>query len=103
MPLPSLPLLVVIAVVGVVRQRQPSTTDQTSITLFADLPKIKELEKVHTKYVAKVPKLPLDEELFAFAEKHRHDGKFGWCFAALVTYGCRVSEVYSLVPTGDGL
>ena len=70
--------------------------------MFADLPKIKELEKVHTKYVAKVPKLPLDEELFAFAEKHRHDGKFGWCFAALVTYGCRVSEVYSLVPTGDG-
>ena len=73
-----------------------------ALAKFADLPKIKELEKVHTKYVSKVPKLPSDEELFAFAEKHRHDGKFGWCFAALVTYGCRVSEVYSLVPTGDG-
>ena len=53
-----------------------------ALAKFADLPKIKELEKVHTKYVSKVPKLPSDEELFAFAEKHRHDGKFGWCFAA---------------------
>ncbi len=73
-----------------------------ALAKFADLPGIKKLEKVHTKYVAKVPKLPTDEELFAFAEKHRHDGRFGWCFAALVVYGCRVSEVYSLVPTGDG-
>ena len=69
---------------------------------FADLPGIKKLEKVHTKYVAKVPKLPTDEELFAFAEKHRHDGRFCWRFAALVVYGCRVCEVYSLVSTGDG-
>ena len=73
-----------------------------ALAKFADLPGIKTLEKVHTKYVAKVPKLPTDEELFVFAEKHRHDGRFGWCFAALVVYGCRVSEVYSLVPTGDG-
>ena len=73
-----------------------------ALAKFADLPGIKKLEKVHTKYAAKVPKLPTDEELFAFAEKHRHDGRFGWCFAALVVYGCRVSEVYSLVPTGDG-
>jgi len=73
-----------------------------ALAKFADLPGIKKLEKVHTKYVAKVPKLPTDEELFAFAEKHRHDGRFGWCFAALVVYGCRVSEVYSLVPQGDG-
>jgi integrase len=73
-----------------------------ALAKFADLPGIKKLEKVHTKYVAKVPKLPTDEELFAFAEKNRHDGRFGWCFAALVVYGCRVSEVYSLVPTGDG-
>jgi len=73
-----------------------------ALAKFADLPGIKKLVKVHTKYVAKVPKLPTDEELLAFAEKHRHDGRFGWCFAALVVYGCRVSEVYSLVPTGDG-
>lgn len=73
-----------------------------ALAKFADLPGIKKIEKVHTKYVAKVPKLPTDEELFAFAEKHRHDGRFGWCFAALVVYGCRVSEVYSLVPKGDG-
>ena len=73
-----------------------------AIAKFADLPGIKKLEKVHTKYAAKVPKLPTDEELFAFAEKHRHDGRFGWCFAALVVYGCRVSEVYSLVPSSDG-
>ena len=73
-----------------------------ALAKFADLPGIKKLEKVHTKYVAKVPKLPTDEELFAFAEKHRHDGRFGWCFAALVVYGCRVSEVYSLVPSSDG-
>ena len=73
-----------------------------ALAKFADLPGIKKLEKVHTKYAAKVPKLPTDEELFAFAEKHRHDGRFGWCFAALVVYGCRVSEVYSLVPSSDG-
>ena len=73
-----------------------------ALAKFADLPKSKELDNAHTPYKAKVLKLPTDEELFAFAEEHRHDGKFGWCFAALVTYGCRVSEVYSLVPNGDG-
>ena len=29
-----------------------------ALTKFADLPGIKKLEKVHTKYVAKIPKLP---------------------------------------------
>ena len=49
-----------------------------------------------------MPKLPLDEELFEFALNNRHSGVYGWCFAALLVYGCRVSEVFSLVPSETG-
>ncbi|QNJ13969.1 putative phage integrase [Synechococcus sp. A18-46.1] len=72
-----------------------------ALAKFAELP-TKELDKVHTKYRTRVPKLPLDEELFEFALNNRHSGIYGWCFAALLVYGCRVSEVFSLVPSETG-
>ena len=40
-----------------------------ALTKFADIPGIKKLEKVHTKYVAKIPKLPTDEELLCLCRR----------------------------------
>ena len=73
-----------------------------ALAKFADLRGIKELEAVTTKYKPKVRALPDEETLFELAKTLRYEDPFGWCFAALVTYGCRVSEVYSLKPDKDG-
>ena len=101
-------LLAVETLVGVAKAMAPGSKTRhefcqkaKALAKFAELP-TKELDKVHTKYRTKVPKLPADEELFEFALNNRHSGVYGWCFAALLVYGCRVSEVFSLVPSETG-
>lgn len=45
---------------------------------------------------------PSDEEALKMLNTIRWDEEFGWLTAALIIYGCRPSEAFSLMPKGDG-
>ena len=45
---------------------------------------------------------PNEKEALQILKTIRWDEEFGWLTAALLIYGCRPSEAFSLVPRGDG-
>lgn len=45
---------------------------------------------------------PNEDEALRILKTIRWDEEFGWLTAALIIYGCRPSEAFSLVPRGDG-
>ncbi len=59
------------------------------------------LDALRTPYEPQPRELPSDEVLIGFVRSVRNDPKWGWATAALMAYGCRPSEVFSLKP-GDG-
>ncbi len=73
---------------------------------FADIPEIPRLEKYSEKMGKYEPKkrqkLDLDYAT-QVVEELRTDKRFGWAIAALLTYGCRISEVWSLFPEEGGI
>ena len=73
---------------------------------FADIPEIPRLEKYSEKMgkyePKKIQKLDLDYATKVVVEL-RSEKRFGWAIAALLTYGCRISEVWSLFPEEGGI
>ena len=73
---------------------------------FAEIPEIPRLEKYSEKMSKYQPKkrekLDLDYAT-QVVEELRSDKRFGWAIAALLTYGCRISEVWSLFPEEGGI
>ncbi len=60
------------------------------------------LDAIRTPYEPGQRDLPSDEELAALLLRLDPAHKYSWPTWALVTYGCRPSEVYSLRPADDG-
>ncbi len=68
----------------------------------AGLPGCERLDALRTPYEPKARELPSDDELVEFVQAVRNDPKWGWATAALMAYGCRPSEVFSLKPGPKG-
>lgn len=60
------------------------------------------LDAIRTPYEPGQRDLPSDAELAALLLRLDRAHKYSWITWALVTYGCRPSEVFSLRPAGDG-
>ena len=60
------------------------------------------LDAIRTPYEPGQRDLPSDEELEALLLRLDPGHKYSWITWALVTYGCRPSEVFSLRPADDG-
>ena len=60
------------------------------------------LDAIRTPYEPGQRELPSDEELAALLLRLDQAHKYSWITWALVTYGCRPSEVFSLRPSDDG-
>lgn len=62
---------------------------------------LEELSDMKGSYEPAARSIPQDERLIALLEELRPT-KWGWCYAAMATYGCRPAEVPSLVIHEDG-
>ena len=62
---------------------------------------LEELSALKGNYEPADRTIPEDDAILALLEALRHT-KWGWCYAALATYGCRPAEVPSLVLHEDG-
>ncbi len=60
------------------------------------------LDAIRTPYEPGQRDLPSDDEITAMLLRLDPAHKYSWITWALVTYGCRPSEVYSLRPADDG-
>ena len=100
-------------IISVVEKYPPESKGRTDmmkyclrLAKFADIPEIPRLEKYSEKMGKYEPKkrqkLDLDYAT-QVVEELRSDKRFGWAIAALLTYGCRISEVWSLFPEEGGI
>jgi integrase len=101
--------LTVDLLVGVAAQTEPgSRTRLESCKVFkrlarhAGLQGFEQLDALRTPYEPQPRELPTDEELLTLVGELRGDAKWGWATAALMAYGCRPSEVFSLRPGANG-
>jgi integrase len=69
---------------------------------LAGLQGLEVLDAVRTPYESQERDIPSDEKLLELLEQARPHPRWGWCTAALVVYGCRPSEVFSLTPDSNG-
>ncbi|MCX5937550.1 MAG: hypothetical protein NTW02_04945 [Cyanobium sp. LacPavin_0920_WC12_MAG_62_9] len=69
---------------------------------LAGIVALDELDAIRTPYEPGERNLPKQEELLELLDRTRGHQKYGWITAALVIYGCRPSEVFSLQPAADG-
>ena len=68
---------------------------------FAEIPDLKEVEKFSEKlenYEPKTREAKDPELMYNTVKELRSHKRFGWAIAAIFTYGCRVSEVWTLKP-----
>ncbi len=63
---------------------------------------LERLDAIRTPYEPGQRELPSDEQLAALLLRLEPSHKYSWITWALVTYGCRPSEAYSLRPADDG-
>ena len=70
---------------------------------LAGLTELEKLDEIRPKkYKPQKRDIPDEEHLIELAETLRNDKRWGWCTAAMLVYGCRPSEVFSLQPNKDG-
>lgn len=69
---------------------------------LAGLVGLEQLDALRTPYEPKQRVLPSDEAVLQLVERVREHERWGWATAALVVYGCRPAEVFSLQPASDG-
>ncbi len=69
---------------------------------LAGLEGLDRLDEIKNGYEPQQREFPDEEQLIELVEQLRSDEKWGWCTAALLLYGCRPSEVFSLQPNKNG-
>jgi integrase len=69
---------------------------------LAGLSDLEQLDALRTPYEPCERQLPSDEQLLQLLGRIRSHPKYGWLTAALVVYGCRPAEAFSLQPAADG-
>ena len=100
----SVDLLVAVAASTVAgsRTRLESCKVFKRLGKLAGLEGVERLDALRTPYEPGRRELPGDDALLELLERTRSHPAYGWCTAALVVYGCRPAEVFSLSPAGDG-
>ena len=63
---------------------------------------VEQLDAIRTPYEPAERDLPGDDLLEELVKNIGSHTKYGWATWALITYGCRPAEVFSLQPAGDG-
>jgi len=63
---------------------------------------VEQLDAIRTPYEPGQRSLPTDAQLASLLQNIDASHQYGWMTWALVTYGCRPSEVFSLQPSDDG-
>ena len=84
------------------RSRLESCKVYKRLAKLGGLQGLERLDNLRTTYEPAERNLPTDEQLLALLERTRSHQKYGWLTAALVVYGCRPAEAYSLQPAADG-
>ena len=107
--LPQAATLTMDLLVAVGSQQEPgSRTRQESLKVFKRLAVLLKidgtdrLDELRTPYEPGVREIPSDEQVLALLEAMPTDHQWSWMTLALVIYGCRPSEVFSLRPQPDG-
>jgi hypothetical protein len=72
------------------------------LAILVGLSGVDRLDALKTPYEPGQRELPSEQELKDLLERMDPVHKFSWITWALVTYGCRPSEVFSLSPSEDG-
>ena len=69
------------------------------------LPDINKINEIETPYEPKKRDIPITDpqELLDLAVKLIPHEKYGWLTAAMIIYGCRPSETFSLIPKPGGI
>lgn len=63
---------------------------------------LEQLDALRGSYEPAERNLPTDVVLLEFVRAQREDPRWGWATAALLAYGCRPAELFSLQPRADG-
>jgi hypothetical protein len=69
---------------------------------LAGLQGLEALDAVKTPYEPSPRTIPPEGKLIELLEAVHSHPRWGWCTGALVIYGCRPSEVFSLIPNSNG-
>ena len=70
--------------------------------IIAGLAELERLDEIRTPYEPKERDLPGELELIELMNELPPEHKWSWPTWALITYGCRPAEVFSLKPKADG-
>ena len=107
--LPQAATLTMDLLVAVGDQQQPgSRTRQEALKVFKRLAVLvgvdgtDRLDAIKTPYEPGVRDIPSDGEVLALLQAMPTDHKYAWMTQALVIYGCRPAEIFSLRPQDDG-
>ena len=107
--LPPAATLTMDLMVAVGEQQEPgSRTRQEFLKVAKRVAKLvgiegtERLDELKTPYIPSVRDVPSEEELADFLSEIDPTSPWAWPTWALVTYGCRPSETFSLVANGDG-
>ena len=72
------------------------------VAMLVEIDGTERLDELKTPYEPAVRDVPDDEDIGAFLGVTPDDDTWAWATWALVTYGCRPSEVFSLRPEPNG-
>ena len=107
--LPQAATLTMDLLVGVGDQQEPGTrTRQEALKVFKRLAVLvgvdstDRLDAIKTPYEPGFRDVPSDEQVLALLRAMPRDHKYTWMTRALVVYGCRPSEIFSLRPQDGG-
>ena len=107
--LPQAANLTMDLLVGVGDQQEPGTrTRQEALKVFKRLAVLvgvdstDRLDAIKTPYEPGFRDVPSDEQVLALLRAMPRDHKYTWMTRALVVYGCRPSEIFSLRPQDGG-
>ncbi len=70
--------------------------------VIAGLEGLERLDEIRTPYEPKERELPIEADLIELMNELPPENKWSWPTWALIIYGCRPAEVFSLKPKGDG-
>jgi integrase len=105
-PRATLTVALLVAVAGTTtagsRSRLEACKVYKRLAKLAGLSGLEALDAIRTPYEASERQLPTDADLAELLERIGAHQRYGWMSWALVTFGCRPAEVFSLQPQGDG-
>lgn len=107
--LPQAATLTMDLLVAVGEQQEPGTRTRQEflkvakrLAVLVGIDGTDRLDALRTSYEPAERELPTEEQLVALLDAMPDGHQWSWPLWALITYGCRPCEVFSLVPAEDG-